>query len=88
MTDERERDLLREWRRAMDALVSSATSVAGRAEVPRQLREPMQRQIELAQEILARERRIQAQLTHQVGHVFDFVVRGDDHGEVALRLAG
>lgn len=50
----------------MDSVVASAVSAGGRAELPRQLLEPMQRQLELVQEVLERERRIQKQLA---GHL-------------------
>jgi hypothetical protein len=46
----------------MDSLVASAASVGGRAELPHQLLEPMQRQLELLQEVIERERRLQTQL--------------------------
>jgi hypothetical protein len=61
------RELLGEWRKLMDSLVASAASVGGRAELPHQLLEPMQRQLELVQEVIERERRLQTQLA---GHVF------------------
>jgi hypothetical protein len=49
-------DLLREWEAAM-------RSLAGRsAELPRQLLGPMQKQVELVQEVLERERRLQREL--------------------------
>ena len=70
-------DLLGEWRKAMDAVVSSAASVTGHAPVPHQLVEPMQRQLELVEEIIARERRLQRQLveraTAPVDAVFDLL---------------
>ena len=53
-------DLVSEWRRVMNSLVSSAT--AGRSELPRALVEPMQRQLELVGELLERERELQRQL--------------------------
>ena len=72
-----ERDLLGEWRKAMDAVVSSAASVAGHAPVPHQLVEPMQRQLELVEEIVARERRLQRELaervTAPVDAIFDLI---------------
>ena len=55
-------DLLREWRKVMDSMVSSAASVGSRAEIPRQLLDPMQRQLELMQDVIERERRVQKQL--------------------------
>jgi hypothetical protein len=60
------RELLREWQKLMDSVVASAASVAGRSELPRQLLEPMQRQLELVQEVIERERRLQREL---VGHL-------------------
>jgi hypothetical protein len=59
-------ELLREWRKLMDSVVASAGSVGGRAELPRQLLEPMQRQLELVQEVIERERRVQKQLAGRV----------------------
>jgi hypothetical protein len=61
-----DRDLLREWRKLMDSVVASATSVGSRAELPRQLVEPMQRQLELVQEVIDRERKLQKQLAGRV----------------------
>ena len=56
---------------------AAAASVAGRSEVPRQLLEPMQRQLELVQEIVERERRLQRELVGQlvapVDAVFDLL---------------
>lgn len=70
MPDLSGRELLGEWRKLMDSLVSSAASVGGRAELPRQLMEPMQRQLELVQEIIERERNLQRQLAgHLLGPV-------------------
>ena len=57
------RDLVREWRKLMDSMVASAASAGSRAELPRALVEPMQRQLELVQELIERERRLQKQLT-------------------------
>ena len=60
------RDLLGEWRRLMDSVVASAASVGDRAEIPRQLLEPMQKQVELLQEVIERERRLQRQVAGRV----------------------
>jgi uncharacterized protein YukE len=57
------RDLLREWQAAMRSLASTAT---GHAEVPQQLLAPLQRQIELLQEIVERERQLQRELVDRV----------------------
>ena len=53
-------DLLGEWRKVMSSLMTSATG--GRLELPRQLVEPMQRQLELLQEVVERERNFQRQI--------------------------
>jgi hypothetical protein len=53
MRDHGARDLLREWEKVMHS-------------IPRPLLEPMQRQLELVQEIVERERRLQAELTGRV----------------------
>ena len=71
------RELLGEWRRLMDSVVASAASVGGRAEIPRQLLEPMQRQVQLLQEVIERERALQKQITGAVlapvDAIFDLV---------------
>jgi hypothetical protein len=77
MTELSGRELLREWQNLMESMVSSAASVAGRSELPRQLLAPMQRQLELVQEVLERERRLQRELTGRalapVDAVFDLL---------------
>jgi hypothetical protein len=47
----------------MDSVMTSATSVAGRSNLPRDLLAAMQRQLELVQGIIERERRLQKELT-------------------------
>jgi hypothetical protein len=68
------RELLREWQAAMQALIAAT---AGRAEVPKQLLAPMQRQLELVQEVIERERRLQRELVGRalapVDAVFDLL---------------
>jgi hypothetical protein len=70
-------ELLREWRKVMDSVVASAASVGGRAGIPPQLLAPMQRQLELVQELIERERRLQKELTGRlvapVDAVFDML---------------
>lgn len=46
-------DLLGEWRRLMDSVVASAASMGDRAEIPRQLLEPMRKQAELFERTIA-----------------------------------
>ena len=71
------RELLREWQKLMDSVLASAASLAGRSDLPRQLVEPMQRQLELVQEVLERERRLQKELADRlmapVDAVFDLL---------------
>jgi len=61
----------------MDSVVASAASVGGRAEIPRQLLEPMQRQVQLLQEVIERERALQKQIAGAVlapvDAIFDLV---------------
>lgn len=70
-------DLLTEWRKAMGALIGSATAVGQRAELPRQLIEPLQRQLELIQEVIERERALQREVAGRllapVDAVFDLL---------------
>jgi hypothetical protein len=71
------RALLREWRALMDSVIASAASATGRAELPRELLEGMQRQLELVQEVIDRERRSQrdlaSRLTAPIDAVFDLL---------------
>lgn len=64
-------ELVREWRRVMDSLIGSLASVGGRAELPRQLVEPMQRQLELVQEVIEREQQLQRQMAGYLFGPFD-----------------
>jgi len=72
----------------MDSVVASAASVGGRAELPRQLLEPMQRQLELVQEVIERERGLQKRLAGRllapVDAVFDLL---DESGLMLRRQA-
>ena len=60
------RELLNEWRQLMDSVVASATSVAGRADLPRELLRAMQRQLELVQALIERERGLQSELASRL----------------------
>jgi hypothetical protein len=66
-------DLLKEWQKAMQSVVSSAASAAGRSALPRQLVTPMQRQLDLIQELFERERRFQQDLLARTFAPFDAV---------------
>ncbi len=71
MADLDPRQLLDEWQRLMESVVSSAASLAGRSDVPKQLVEPMQRQLELIREIVERERELRRELAGQLAAPFD-----------------
>ena len=66
-------DLLRDWQRVVESVVGSAASRAGRADLPRQLLELLQKQAELVQEIADRERRLQRDIAQRVAAPFDTV---------------
>ncbi len=71
------RDILRDWQEAMQSIASIARDAAGRSELPKALMGPMQRQLELVQEIVERERKIQGELfgrlLEPVDAVFDLL---------------
>jgi hypothetical protein len=85
MPEKSGRELLDEWRTLLDSAIASAASVAGRSELPRDLLHAMQRQAELLQEVLERERSLQkdlaARLLTPVDAVFDLL----EHSGAALR---
>jgi hypothetical protein len=56
------RELLHELRQLMDSMIASVASAGGRTELPRDLLAAMQRQLELVQEVVERERRLQREL--------------------------
>jgi hypothetical protein len=64
------RELLREWRQLMDSVIASA---GGHSELPRDLLRAMQRQLELVQEIMERERRLQKELAGRLVAPLDAV---------------
>jgi len=55
-------ELLSDWRRLIDSLAGTASSAAGRSQIPRELLRVSQRQVQLLQEVIERERRLQGQL--------------------------
>ena len=67
------RDLIREWRTAMQSVLAAAASVAGRAELPRQLLVPLQKQAELVEQVLERERDLMGRAFAPVDAVFDLL---------------
>ena len=56
------KDILREWQDAMQLIADAARGATGRAELPKALLAPMQRQLELLQEVVERERTLQADI--------------------------
>ena len=63
------RDILREWQDAMQSIAGAAAKGAtGRSELPKALLTPMQRQLDLLQEVVQRERNLQAEV---FGHLID-----------------
>lgn len=71
MPDTGDRDLIHEWRAAMQAVLAAAASATGRAELPRHLLAPLQKQAELVQEVLERERDLMTRAFAPVDAVFD-----------------
>jgi hypothetical protein len=64
-------DLVREWQAAMQSVAASVTGATGRSDAARQLLAPLQRQAELIQEVLERERELQRDLLGRVFEPFD-----------------
>jgi len=62
------RDILGEWQAAMQSIASTARQTAGRSELPKALLTPMQRQLELLQAVVERERNLQSEV---FGHLLD-----------------
>ena len=67
------KDILREWQDAMQAIAGAAKGAAGRAELPKALLTPMQRQLELLQEVVERERALQGELAGRLLDPIDAV---------------
>jgi hypothetical protein len=82
------RELLHEWQRLMDSVVKSAASAAGHPDLPRQLVEPMQRQVDLLREIVEKERRVQSELAAQLLAPFDAVFDLLEESATSLRHQG
>jgi hypothetical protein len=76
-----ERDLLREWQAALGSLVSAG----GRADLPRQVHAPLERQTELVLAVLERERRLQQDLLVRAFGPFDALFHLLEQSADALR---
>ncbi len=59
-------ELVREWRKLMDSVIDAVASATGRSEIPNQILEPLQRQLELVEELIERERRLQAEVAERL----------------------
>lgn len=67
------RELLNEWRRVMETVIASAASVTGRSELPREFLSATQRQLELLQDVIERERTLQGALAGRVFAPIDVI---------------
>lgn len=63
--DRETRDLLHDWQRQISDILS-ALAGAGHVELPRQLADPMHRQLDLLRGIVEREQRLQQDLAQQI----------------------
>ncbi len=75
-------DLLREWQAAIRSLASAASRSP---EIPRQLLAPLQRQVELVEAVLERERRLQGELLSRAFAPLDAVFDLLEQSAGALR---
>ncbi|HEX8714818.1 MAG TPA: hypothetical protein VF706_04540, partial [Solirubrobacteraceae bacterium] len=79
------RELLGEWRKTMEAVLAAAASPPARAELARELLHASQRQIELVQEVIERERAIQGGLAGRLFAPLDAVFDLLEETGVSLR---
>jgi hypothetical protein len=79
------RDLLGDWRRMMESLLAAVPSVGSAAEIPRQLIEQLQRQTELMQEAIERERALRRQIAGRLLAPADLVFDLLEESAVMLR---
>jgi hypothetical protein len=68
------RDILRDWQEAMQALAGAVRGAAGQSQLPKDLVTAMQRQLELVQEIVERERNQRAEIFGRLLDPIDAVV--------------
>jgi hypothetical protein len=79
------RDLLREAQQVMESAVASAANLAGRAGMPQDLLGAMRRQVDLAEDLIERERRLQRSLTGRLAAPIDAVFDLFEETAVILR---
>jgi hypothetical protein len=68
------KDILREWQDAMQSIAGVARGAAGKSELPKALLTPMQRQLELLQEVVDRERKLQSDVIGRLLEPMDTVL--------------
>jgi methyl-accepting chemotaxis protein len=72
-------DLVREWQAAMQSVISAVGSAAGRSDAARQMLAPMERQVELLEQALEHQQKIQRDLVDRafkpVDAMFDLLER-------------
>lgn len=66
MSEPNGRDLLEEWRKVLESVVTSAASAAGQPDLPKDVLALTQRQIETVTALLERERRAQGEVAGRV----------------------
>ncbi len=79
------RELLEDWRRVMDGVISSAASRAGSTSLPRDVLRATQRQLELVQELVDRERGVQGEIASRVVAPIDAIFDLLEETGVTLR---
>src|SRR5438445_1055661 len=80
------RDPAGEWRRLAESLASSAASAASNSRIPKDLLRVSQRQVELLQEVIERERRLQGDLAGMVTAPIDALFDLMEETGATLRL--
>ena len=78
-------ELLAEWRKLLDAAAGSLSAVGDHVEAPRQLTDLMGHQLELVEELIARERALQKQAAGQLLAPLDAIFDLLDASTTTLR---
>ncbi len=86
MADQDGRDLTGDWRRLAESLAASAASAAGSSKIPKDIVRVSQRQLELLQEVLERERRLRGDVAGMVTAPLDALFDLMEETGATLRL--
>ncbi len=86
MADQGGRDPVGEWRRLAESLAASAAAAAGNTTIPKDLLRVSQRQVELLQEVIQRERSRQGELAGMVTAPIDALFDLMEETGATLRL--